>query len=314
MEHRNLFHECPACGHQLPVSAALVGKNARCPGCGTVQVVSADAGPTAPPPEAYGFASEPEPSPPIPAGFRAVEPPVAAEPPASVAPVSPAEGEATCPKCDSPMVAVAVVCIQCGFNRKTGKQLKTVSKRIDRHWDTNGFPYWGRAALFIAVAGLCASSFWAFEEDPGIASGIVGVGVPFWALLLGTLHRVRILRRSDGQAVVIKRWFFCFLPLPAATFDLKGYRTIRLQHKPANFSDVAVVLFFLPLLLFGVVPALYVMWRLLDGAYFTLDVTGTRGIDGDYEREPLPIYGGRSEKVLRAIGDTLEEVAGMRYG
>jgi hypothetical protein len=45
-----------------------------------------------------------------------------------------------------------------------------------------------------------------------------------------------------------------------------------------------------------------------------MEVTGVQGIDGVYDREPLPIYGGRSEKILRTIGDTLEEVAGMRYG
>jgi hypothetical protein len=269
----------------------------------------------APPPEAYGLAADPEPNPPVENAFRPAEPPRGVEMPVSEASPVASMNETTCPKCDSPLSTAAVVCIQCGFNRKTGKQLKTISKRINRHWDTNGIPYWLRAGLFLVVAaGVCASAWWAFAEDREIAYWIMGVGVFFWALLFGTLHRVRIARQPDGRSVVTKQWFFCFLPLPATTVDLDGYRTIRLNRKPASFSDVGVIIFFMPLLLFGIVPALLLMWRLLESDFFTLEVAGAQRIDGTYDREPLPIYGGRSEKTLRAIGDTLEEVAGMRYG
>src|SRR5688500_552666 len=85
----------PECKTTLKLaSAPPPGKKVRCPRCKTTFVPPAEA---APPPEPDAIALAPE------AGK-------------------------TCPHCQAAMAPNAVLCIECGFNLRTGQKLETVKK------------------------------------------------------------------------------------------------------------------------------------------------------------------------------------------
>jgi len=86
---------CPSCGKTLNVKDEFAGKKARCPGCKEVLTV-----PYAP--EAAG--------------------PAAAQPAAQTS---------ACPSCGGALAEGAVFCVACGYDLRSGKQLKTVTGGAD---------------------------------------------------------------------------------------------------------------------------------------------------------------------------------------
>lgn len=98
---------CPGCGKQYGWKPELAGRKAKCQKCGQVLVVPAS-------PEAAAAAGPAVPQ--APAGAGAV--------PAGAAPA-----QAGCPSCKQPVAPGAVICVQCGYNFKTGQRLST---QVDR--------------------------------------------------------------------------------------------------------------------------------------------------------------------------------------
>ena len=75
------------CGKTMKAPAAAMGKKAKCPGCGAIVLIGAGG---------------------------------------SAAPVAPAAAPANaCPNCASPMPQGAVLCINCGYDTRTGKKFTT---------------------------------------------------------------------------------------------------------------------------------------------------------------------------------------------
>jgi hypothetical protein len=235
--------------------------------------------------------------------------------PDTVLPVEPVRvhGEGPCPHCGSYMAPDAVVCIDCGFNRKTGKLLRTISKRFERHWDSSDFPYWVRLVLFGVLVGLLCLPV-VFSEDLAMAVLLLGVGSVLGALLLGTLKRITLTRDREGRVLVLRRWWVGFLPTARSTVDLTDYGVIRLGHKQGTFGW-DILLFLLLLCLIGLLPGLLLWWWLwMRRGQFTLEIAGTPNIRRDTEVDPLLLYRGASEVQMRAIAETLKEVGGLRYG
>ncbi len=81
--------KCGNCGHSLSVDAAHAGKKSKCPKCKSAIVIPA----------------------------------AAATPPATGP--APAKSPDGCPGCGKPVTPEQVICVNCGFNLKTGKRTKT---------------------------------------------------------------------------------------------------------------------------------------------------------------------------------------------
>jgi hypothetical protein len=146
-----------ACGQKFAAQDRLAGKTVKCPKCG--QPISIPAAPGAAPakstpstskqpaatakPTAAKSAKQPPPNQPVDLFAKSPARP-AAQPPvdlfASQGPPDAGVGgildeiglerftSATrCPNCGGDMQAGAVICVRCGFNTQTGKQLRTVS-------------------------------------------------------------------------------------------------------------------------------------------------------------------------------------------
>ena len=298
----NVELECCRCGKRLRVHPDWAGKKARCPACGAVSVVPA-AGP------APGTAIRPA-DPPGPGLPPASGDALTVEPIDSVPPPAGAGGE-TCPECGHLMAPGAVICLDCGFNRKTGKQLRTVSRRIERTWHLGGL-YAPAVVLVFALLGMVVGTAAYLSADLLVGAVLLAAGAVLGALLLGTFTRIRITRDKGGQPLLYRdRWMF-FIPVARATFHLDEYQEIRLGHKEGGNGPVLALLVLL--ILCGLIPGL-IFWALLfRGSTFTLEVAAEHegGLAPDVEPEVL--YRGPSEAKMRAIGDALKEIAGLRYG
>jgi hypothetical protein len=333
--------DCPACHKHLKVPADTIGRSAKCPSCGHVWTVS-DPGEVSPPRQELGVYrlrdDDGRPPAPIPVEPIDAAPTQEAEWVTPIDPTAPAAAPAgtgatdSCPNCKKPMQPEAVLCINCGFNRRTGKQLKTVSRRLESHWDTVGFPYWARLlvyVLFLFLAPLLVSVLvLLIVNDPVAVQSIVKhatlglVILLSWMLLcllaLGTLRRVTITRNVAGKALLIRQWWVGFLPVHRSTLDLERYTTIRLSAKHTVGLDLQSLLFMLLFLfLCGLPGVVYAMIRLSTttriGA-FTLEIGGDADITGAEDVERIVICRERSEVGVRRLGDALEQIAGMRYG
>jgi uncharacterized Zn finger protein (UPF0148 family) len=116
-----------SCGAKLNAKEELIGKSVKCPKCGNPIKVTAEAAEEAPTAKPKAEAA---------AKAKATKQP-AAEPAGhaamhdlfdeiGLAPVQP-KADIQCPKCGAAMTEGAVICISCGFNTKTGKQLSSSS-------------------------------------------------------------------------------------------------------------------------------------------------------------------------------------------
>ena len=107
MTEVNVISMVCACGKTLKAPATAVGKKARCRSCGNTFVVT--------PPEEVAAPEEPDPD----AMYELAEP-------ARSAPEQ--TSGAVCPQCGAGMDGNAVLCVNCGFNTKTGKSIAVADK------------------------------------------------------------------------------------------------------------------------------------------------------------------------------------------
>ena len=110
---------CPSCGKSFRWKPEFAGRSAKC-ACGAKLVVPAEAPPTS---GAADIPLAPEPKPPEP------KPPALTQRVASSSP--PADVENKCPSCSAALASGAILCVNCGFNLKTGKKLSAVVVETD---------------------------------------------------------------------------------------------------------------------------------------------------------------------------------------
>ena len=101
--------ECK-CGKRLKAPASAAGKRAKCPACGNVLTI------TAPPPPAEDDM-----------GLNALYD--LADQESKVAEQQAASGSPRCPGCSREMPAGAVLCVNCGYDMRTGSKLKPKTER-----------------------------------------------------------------------------------------------------------------------------------------------------------------------------------------
>jgi DNA-directed RNA polymerase subunit RPC12/RpoP len=131
---------CAACGKEYRWKPELAGRKAKC-ACGAAIVVPAERPAAGPAPAPLKPPAAPPVAPPaaraVPAPDAALPPP--APPPTPAPEVKPSPG-AACPSCGAPLAANAVLCVNCGYNLKTGKTLSAVVVERDEEDEPGDAP------------------------------------------------------------------------------------------------------------------------------------------------------------------------------
>jgi hypothetical protein len=301
----SLDFACPECSRQLRIGDQFAGKKVLCPSCR--KVVTAPSGAVSVTPNADLIIPllEPDAPPPgTPAPMQVV--------PIDNQPATPADAGDCCPGCGRFLAPAAVVCLDCGYNRKTGKQHRTVSRRRERTWYLGGFT---SPPVILVVAALALFLVVVAFLSENRAAGIIWLafGLIPMVLLLGSFTRIRITRDPDGRPVVIRDRWVAFLHFSHKEIDLEGYDMIRLGHQE-RAGDPMLMGLLVCTILCGLIPGILFWLLLFRSSTFTLEIAGEH-VDGVPPLvEPEALYRGPSEVKMRDIGDTLKQFAGMHYG
>jgi hypothetical protein len=106
---------CPSCGKSFRWKPEFAGRSAKC-ACGAKLVVPSEA------PSPSGAAD-------IPLAPESKPPALTQRVATSSSP--PADVESKCPSCSAALASGAILCVNCGFNLKTGKKLSAVVVETD---------------------------------------------------------------------------------------------------------------------------------------------------------------------------------------
>ena len=207
MTTANIIHVMCPCGKKLKAPATAAGKKARCPACGNTLVIAPGEGladaPAMPPPIARSKPPAATP-PPMPKPAQSAPPAIGipeeeqdnsldamytlAEQ-ARTVPEPTAVG--SCPQCKSPLAAGAVLCVNCGYDVRTGRKTavataparavasgRTAKKAAKRSATALMGPLLA-GTIFSAIAALVASGLWI------IVAAATGYAVGFIAIAIG---------------------------------------------------------------------------------------------------------------------------------
>jgi hypothetical protein len=240
-----------------------------------------------------------------------------------------------CPKCRKDMAPDDVVCVSCGFNRRTRKKHKKEYQPIDRSWETD-WSLHTRALAFLVIQG--GSSFL------GVLSWLLGADLTgfalSWALsgamlafLLGSYESIRITRDARGRPQLLKSWRVCFVPIPTRSVPVWQHEGIVTgRYITAGFFEWLV---FLGMLISGELPVFLevlttigfgtmqhpfvIAAQLIAGIippaiwwFFTIHkVTFFVALARDHGYPETSVYKGWDEGQMRDIAETLRDASGL---
>jgi hypothetical protein len=187
--------ECGGCGRRLRARHDLAGRPVRCPVCGAVWRPHADAADQ----EEVPYAEVEEEA-------ITVRPPRDVRYPA-----------ADCPACGAGMQAGGVLCLECGYDRRTGRRREVVVERLHRRWASD-WPYPIRIIFFVvfeAVAGLACYLLMALHSPWWLLA--LAPWTVLMALWLGGYYVVELDRTHKGRLKIHLRRWIAFIPLRTRT-------------------------------------------------------------------------------------------------
>ena len=192
-----------------------------------------------------------------------------------------------CPHCDTGTEPGAVLCVECGYNVKTGRQMKTRSQRVKHEFGhTPATPWRLYPAIGLTALGslLCIASAVLSQTSYG-DHGAVGFGVVAGILLLltpfilGCGSSVSVTRNKKGEPILVKNTWICFRPIGANTLYLNEWDAIYFEYW-LDGND-------------------YPRYRLKLGR--------------DRRNKFFTVYLGGDEERMKDIADAIKELTGMRF-
>jgi hypothetical protein len=210
-----------------------------------------------------------------------------------------------CPKCKAELPPDGVVCVKCGFNRKTRKKAERTYQPIGRMWESdrtlaNRLMLMGAAQGYHFFLGLMC--YWFFGTFmPAIIAWFPLTGM--LCFLLGTYDQITLTRDTRGRVRLIKQWRFAFVPMKPETVDVRGYEGVV----SGPWMEVGVmewvVLF--SLLSWGVVPGVIWYWKAIHTPHYMVALAQDHGHAEYY------VYRGRNGEQMNEIADAICAAASL---
>jgi hypothetical protein len=286
-----VIFDCSGCGRRLKVSEVYRGKRTKCPQCAAISVVP-------------GYDE-----------LAVVEPGAIQEAPGEggVARVGLAPGQTdgigvaelgpTCPSCRKVLSPGAVLCVDCGYDFRTGRQLETAHERFEQAWDT-GLQLPLRLGLLAALEFVCLFVA-ALTGDALWGLAVFFAGSVFLVLLLGTYIKLHLVRTTKGKVLLTRTWCVCFIPAIRHQVNVRSYDRILIDASGIDWGPILILV--LMFLLCGIPGILLLAWRLNYGpARFHVY------LKNDRRREEFSLFHGADDKQMREVVETLEELTGLR--
>jgi hypothetical protein len=287
-----ILFECPSCSRRLQLPEVHRGKRTKCPGCGAVSVAPG-------PPEAEPVAVEP--------AARRAGPSAGRVPPAGDAAgsddtIAVPEVGPTCPGCRKVLPPGAVLCVACGHDLRTGKQLGTAHERFEQSWDT-GMPIPLRVALLLILEFFCiVVGVLLLSVDACSGLCLIFAGTVFLVLLCGTYIKLHLVRTSKGKVLLTRTWCLCFMPALRRQVNVRNYDRILIDATGTNWTPVLILIL---LLVAGGIPGL-IWWRVaLAPANFRVY------LKKDRRDEEFSLYRSTDDHRMRDIVEALQELSGL---
>jgi hypothetical protein len=249
--------------------------------------------------------------------------PLAEEEPARASPtdiVKERRGQAHggCPECGGHMRPGDVLCVECGYDVRLGRQRGTRVRRFRRSWET-GQPLairlllllGGGVFLLLALAGALLTG--------GTLAAVVFVmllsGFFLSLVVFGWSATVVLERDRDGRLTVSRSLRLLFVPVNSGRRDLSRYQAVVIDAGVYRGPDesplgqiglVALGLLFFPV---GIILVRY--YLVTTGGGDTATVHCRVWLRGKRARDDLTLYRGWSEDTMRELVEAFSEVGGL---
>jgi hypothetical protein len=291
---------CDGCGRMLRADEGQRGEEARCPSCGGLTSVPAlDGAATGARQMAHGGDGDHT-------ALRIAEDD------------GPVMAELVCPECGEPMGAGAVICIECGFDRRIGKKRETKVKRMERHWTPPpglAARIVGLVAAVLVFGGVCLVVV--LYDVPLVPVVVVfGVLIGVAVLAAGWYDTLHLTRGRKGALLLTQTTHLCFFPAGTKVVDLGECEAIQIDAGNSSSSipgpawgSVATLLFVA--LLFGWVGVFLVRHRATTVGMTGPDTTsGSSSFAVHLLSRPrrdhvMTLYRGSDDEFMRDLVDEL---------
>ena len=286
-----VIFDCSGCGRRLKVSEVYRGKRTKCPQCAAISVVPEhdelpvlDLGAIQEAPAEGGVAR---------VGLA----------PGQAEGIGVAEVGPTCPSCRKVLPRGAVLCVGCGYDFRTRRQLETAHERFEKEWDT-GMPLAVRLGLLIALECLCLPAG-ALTREVVWGLALIFAGSVFLVLLLGSYIKLYLVRTPKGKVLLTRTWCICFIPAIRHQVNVRNYDRILIDASGVDWMPIAILVL---LFLVGGIPGLLLLaWR-LHFAPSRFHVY----LKSDRRDEEFSLYHSGDDQKMRELVDTLAEITGLR--
>ena len=276
------------------------GKQTRCPNCQSIIPI----------PVSMQSITESSLAPPIP-----VHAPPPVDPPLGLTEELPPQVPQynVCPECHTPLEAEAILCIQCGFNRKTGKRLSTKIKRKKINKKLEPSPSVQNRMIVWAVLTGIPVLFFLFMvlTDFTLAEVLAFIFGWFmwalvWGLAWGSFSRAWIHRDAKQEIVIEKDHWVCFIPFKFLRQNIYPtdyeYLYINFRRGLSDTHQAFFLVLILLLLCMGAFPGLFFWWYVFHKETCVVE------LGNGFNKPSVVVFAGSQEGMNECV-EELQEVA-----
>jgi hypothetical protein len=239
---------------------------------------------------------------PLLAALPVEEEPILLKPPVETGTTTRPSTPGACPACRCPMQPGAVICLECGYDARIGRQRETVAKRVRQRWEA-GWPYALRLTLFVGVVVLTAPVVLiALLRVPWVLIFLIPslIGLLF---VLGDHFVIEIERSRKGRLMIRADRCLAFVPVRPVVVSVEECGALVVEHSH-RFDYHMILLLFL-----GCPGWVVFAIRLGSGATekhsFRICLRLHRGIEDRF------LFRGRSDRKMRELVNLLQEATGL---
>jgi hypothetical protein len=239
---------------------------------------------------------------PLPVALPTTEEPVLLKPPVETGMTTRPSAPGGCPVCRSPMQPGAVICLECGYDARIGRQRETVVRRVQQRWES-GQSYTLRLIIFTVFFAVGAFLFVPLLFVRPVAAFLVIPWTIGCAAFWGDYFAFEIERNAEGRLLIrVDRCLF-FVPLKRVTAHVEDFAALVVED--SRWFDYRIIL-----MAFVCCPAfLYFGFRFLSGG--THQQSYRIYMRLHRRSDDILLYRGTNERKMREIVEWLQRTTDL---